>query len=114
MPEKKKILYFSGYTKPVDNINMYTLVGEVTDAFGSASCHDWTGRFLVDNYALEIHVTYKGENLTGYTYDEIFGTNDPDILARLKDPNKPRFEGSILDYIRQLAANPYLGDEKSE
>ena len=114
MPEKKKILYFSGYTKPVANIDMYILVGEVKVAFGNAKCHDWTGRFLVDNYALEIHVTYAGEYLSGYTYDEIFGTNDPDILAHLKDQTKPRFEGSILDYIQQLAANPYLGDEKTE
>ena len=109
--EKKRILYFSGFTKAVANINMYELAGEVCDAFGSARYHSWSGRFMVESPALAIHITYAGENRTGYTYDEIFGTNDPDILAHLKDPNKPRFEGSILDYIQQLAANPHLGDE---
>ena len=40
--------------------------------------------------------------LKGYHFDEIFGDYSSEALSRRKNPNRPLYEGDLLDYIKEI------------
>lgn len=128
--ERKIVLYYGGASKSEAHRVMHQLAAEIGDAIGYAHCYYPNRAYITENGDMEYEVAYYSittENvliqiicksdiprIVGLKYDEIFNTNDPDILTRLNIPNKPRFEGSILDYVEQIEKEmaQHTGDKK--
>lgn len=111
---KKLILYFVDGYNSLANLTMYGLASELGDIVGPTHCYYDKGWHTISTEHVVIHVVHRGNCMEALRYDEIFNTNDPIILARLNNPNKPRFKGSILDYVEQVEKemSQHTGDEK--
>ena len=63
------------------------------------------GAQIIDTEYVRIRFMSRRQNLDGYHCDEIFGYRDKYIEERLKDPKKPRFSGSLVEYIKKIDEN---------
>jgi hypothetical protein len=58
-------------------------------------------RFIITNYLI-IYFKSSAQSLDGLWCDEMFGEVSQFDLYRLKDPSKPRYSGSLIEYIKKL------------
>jgi hypothetical protein len=54
-----------------------------------------------------VHILFMSQHrdLTGYRFDEIFGWRDRFNECFLKDPKKPRYSGTLVEYVKKLEEN---------
>ena len=60
---------------------------------------------IINTEYVRIRFMSRRQSLEGYHCDEIFGYRDKYIEERLKDPKKPRFSGSLVEYIKKIDEN---------
>lgn len=58
-------------------------------------------RFIITNFLI-IYFKAAGQSLNGLWCDEMFGEVSQFDLYRLKDPSKPRYSKSLIEYIKKL------------
>lgn len=101
--EKKVVVYISS-SVPHSIADFYKNIEKLNE-LGIHTRHlERSRRFIITDNVF-IYFRAVGESLSGLHCDEMFGCVSDYDLYRLKDRNKPRYSGSLVEYIKKIEEN---------
>lgn len=102
--EKKVVVYISS-SVPHSIADFYKCIDELTNIGIHTRYINRDRRFLITENVI-VYFKAEGQSLVGTSgFDEMFGCVSNYDLYRLKDRNKPRYSGSLVEYIKKIEEN---------
>jgi hypothetical protein len=101
---EKKTAVFISSSLPHSIADFYTNLEKLNDLGIHTRYVDRARRFIItDN--IFVYFKIAGNSLSGLWCDEMFGDVSQFDLYRLKDSSKPRFSGTLVEYIKKIEDN---------
>lgn len=100
----KKTAVFISSSIPHSMADFYTTLEKLNNLGIHTRYVDRARRFFItDN--LMVYFKAVGQSLSGIWCDEMFGDVSKFDLYRLKDVEKPRYSGTLVEYIKKIEGN---------
>ena len=101
--EKKFVLHIS-HNIPYSRAEFFTALKQFEDAGVELSFVDKTNQIIATEHVVIFFKT-RHCHISEYKYEEIFGIRNQFNECFLKDPKKPRYSGSLVEYVKKLEEN---------
>ena len=102
--DDKKIILVISLTVPYSRAEFFEALKQFEEN-GINVCYVNKVDQVIHTENAHIRFMSRRQSLEGYHCDEIFGYRDKYIEERLKDPKKPRYSGSLVEYMKKLDEN---------
>lgn len=101
--EKKFVLHIS-HNIPYSRAEFFTALKQFEDAGVELSFVDKTNQIIATEHVVIFFKT-RHCHISEYKYEEIFGIRNQFNECYLKDKSKPRYSGSLVEYVKKLEEN---------